>query len=71
MSFGDVLQHRNGKQLADRLLAGRPDLKVLFMSGHTDRAIVEYGVLEPDSRFPQKPFTPAGLGTKVRDVLDG
>jgi two-component system cell cycle sensor histidine kinase/response regulator CckA len=61
----------NGKQLADRRLVERPDLRVLFMSGYTDRAIVEYGVLEPDSRFLHKPFTQARLGTKVRDVLDG
>jgi two-component system cell cycle sensor histidine kinase/response regulator CckA len=66
-----TLARMNGKQLADRLLVERPDLKVLFMSGYTDRAIVEYGVLEADSRFLQKPFTPAGVGTKARDVLDG
>ncbi len=46
-----------------------PSLKVLFMSGYTDDAIVHHGVLEPGTHFLQKPFTPDGLSRKVREVL--
>jgi PAS domain S-box-containing protein len=65
-----VMPQMNGKQLADRLLSERPELKVIFMSGYTDSAIVQHGVLEPGVHFLHKPFTPAGLGSKVREVLD-
>ena len=56
--------------MADRLLHTRPDLKVLFMSGYTDSAIVHHGVLDPGTPFLHKPFTPDALARKVRDVLD-
>jgi two-component system cell cycle sensor histidine kinase/response regulator CckA len=65
-----VMPQMNGKQLADRLRAGRPDLKVLFMSGYLDSVIVQHGVLEPGVHFLHKPFTPAGLSSKIRDVLE-
>jgi len=55
--------------MPDHLLVARPDLKVLFMSGYTDGAIVQHGVLEPGTHFLQKPFTPDGLGRKLREVL--
>ena len=64
-----VMPQMNGRQVADHLLAARPGLKVLFMSGYTDAAIVQHGVLEPGTHFLQKPFTPDGLGRKVREVL--
>ena len=64
-----VMPQMNGKPLAARLLSGRPALKVLFMSGYTDSAIVEHGV-EPGIHLLRKPFTPAGLGSKVRQALD-
>jgi len=64
-----VMPQMNGRQVADHLLAARPALKVLFMSGYTDAAIVEHGVLEAGTHFLQKPFTPDGLSRKVREVL--
>jgi len=47
-----------------------PELRVLYMSGYTDNAIVQHGVLEPGIDFMQKPFTVEGLTRKVREVLD-
>ena len=65
-----VMPKMNGRQLADRLLVARPQLKVLFMSGYTDSAIVQHGVLEPGTHFIHKPFTPDALSRKIRDLLD-
>jgi hypothetical protein len=48
----------------------RPSIKVLFLSGYADRAIVEHGVLDTGAAFMQKPFTPQALARKVRGVLD-
>jgi FixJ family two-component response regulator len=59
----------SGRQLADRLKEQRPGLKVLFVSGYTDDAIVRHGMLEPGIAFLQKPFTPQTLARKVREVL--
>jgi len=52
------------------LLAKHPGMPVLYMSGYTDDAIVRHGVLEAGINFLQKPFTPAALALKVREVLD-
>jgi PAS domain S-box-containing protein len=65
-----VMPSLDGKQVADRLSSSCPGIKVLFMSGYTDEAIVHHGILDADVKFIQKPFTPAALATKVRDVLD-
>jgi CheY-like chemotaxis protein len=59
-----------GPQLAERLLGQRPGLKVLFLSGYTDDAIVRQGVLQEEVNFLQKPFSTAALVQKVRAVLD-
>jgi len=65
-----VMPQMGGKELADRLKTLRPNIKVLFTSGYTDNAIVHHGVLEPGIDFLQKPFSPAALAHKVREVLD-
>ncbi len=65
-----VMPGTSGKVLAEELTQARPDLKVLFMSGYTDEAIVHHGVLEPGVAFLQKPFSPTDLARKVRQVLD-
>lgn len=65
-----VMPGSDGIQLHRRLCDTRPELPVLFMSGYTDRAILEDGVLAPGTPFIQKPFSPAQLVRKVRAVLD-
>ena len=66
-----VLPGPSGRMLADELLAGHAELKVLFMSGYTEDVIVHRGVLVPNAAFIQKPFSAEGLAAKVREVLDG
>jgi two-component system, cell cycle sensor histidine kinase and response regulator CckA len=56
--------------LTKRLVERRPALKVIYMSGYTDEAIVRHGVLDPGIAFIHKPFTSEALGRKIRDVLD-
>jgi PAS domain S-box-containing protein len=65
-----VMPEMSGRQLADQLTAQRPEIKVLFMSGYTNDAVVRHGVLEAGIAYLQKPFTPDGLARKVREVLD-
>jgi DNA-binding NarL/FixJ family response regulator len=59
-----------GPALAGQLAPERPDMRVLFMSGYTDQEILRRGVAEFHAGFIAKPFSPAALALKVREVLD-
>ncbi|MGA8890613.1 MAG: PAS domain S-box protein [Anaeromyxobacteraceae bacterium] len=59
-----------GRELADRIRAGRAGMPVLFLSGHAAAVVGRHGVLEPGVAFLAKPFTPGSLLDKVREVLD-
>ncbi len=65
-----VMPGLTGRKLSEHLMPLRPEMRVLFMSGYTDNAIVHNGVLEAEMPFLQKPFTPESLARKVREVLD-
>jgi signal transduction histidine kinase/ActR/RegA family two-component response regulator len=64
-----IMPHMNGHELAEKLGALRPDMKVLYVSGYSDNDIGDHGVLEPRYELLQKPFTPQTLARKIRDVI--
>jgi DNA-binding NtrC family response regulator len=65
-----VMPGMSGSELAKQLTLLQPMIKVLYMSGYTDNAIVHHGVLEKGMNYIQKPYTVDGLARKVREVLD-
>jgi signal transduction histidine kinase len=66
-----VMPQVSGRELAERLAPTYQNLRVLYISGYTDDAIVRHGIVAKGTAFLQKPFTPGTLLRKVREVLDG
>jgi CheY-like chemotaxis protein len=66
-----VMPGMSGRELAEHLLSLRPELKVLFISGYTDDAVLRHGVTAPGSAFLQKPFALEDLLQRTRALLDG
>ena len=64
-----VMPGISGRELADRVAQIRPGIKILYMSGYTDQAVVHHGILETDAALLQKPFTLATLAAKLREIL--
>jgi DNA-binding response OmpR family regulator len=63
------MPHMNGRELVTRLAKVRPEIKALYMSGYTDNAILQHGVLDAGTDFIEKPFAPEELAGKIRAVL--
>ena len=66
-----IMPQMNGKELYGLLAPSRPDMKVLYMSGHPDEVIAHHGILEEGTRLIQKPLSVQLLTRKVRETLDG
>jgi two-component system, cell cycle sensor histidine kinase and response regulator CckA len=65
-----IMPGMSGKAATAQIKIERPDIKVLYISGYTDNAIVHHGILDSNLAFLQKPFSVEGLARKVREVLD-
>jgi PAS domain S-box-containing protein len=65
-----VMPGISGRELAGRVKVIRPEIKILFMSGYTDQAVVHHGILDTDAALLQKPFTMAALAAKLREILN-
>ena len=66
-----VLTGMGGRELAERITARHPDIRVLFVSGYTDDSILRRGLIEHDLTLVRKPFSAEQLAARVREVLDG
>jgi len=64
-----VMPGIGGRELAERVARIRPEIKILYMTGYTDQAIVHHGILETDAVLLQKPFTLGTLALKLREIL--
>jgi two-component system cell cycle sensor histidine kinase/response regulator CckA len=64
-----ILPRLSGRELAERIMAQRPEIKCLFMSGYTDDSVVKSGILEHQMPFLQKPFSMEALLQKIREIL--
>jgi two-component system, cell cycle sensor histidine kinase and response regulator CckA len=64
-----VMPEMSGAQLAAELASGRPDMKVLFVSGYAETTVLRHGAIDVTSRFLQKPFSLKALARKIREVL--
>jgi DNA-binding LytR/AlgR family response regulator len=60
----------NGRQVADAGRVLRPELKVLFITGYAENAVIGNGHLEPGMQVITKPFAMEALASKVRDMID-
>lgn len=65
-----VMPQMGGRELVERLTVLRPNLRVIYMSGYTDDAIVRHGLMDERLEFIQKPFTPDALARKIRTALE-
>ena len=65
-----IMPGMNGRELAEQMAAIRPEMKVVFMSGYTDRIMSPDGVLDSSVNYLQKPFSAEQLNDKIREVLD-
>jgi DNA-binding NarL/FixJ family response regulator len=65
------MPYMGGREVAERVTAINPQIKVLYCSGYTDDAVVRHGIVEAGMAFVQKPYSPSMLTQKVREVLDG
>jgi len=66
-----VMPEMGGRELVERLRTRRPSLKVLYMSGYTEKAITDDGIMPPHTGFVEKPFTVEQLLRRLRELLDG
>jgi two-component system, cell cycle sensor histidine kinase and response regulator CckA len=66
-----IMPEMNGRELIDRVLKLRTDVKFIFMSGYTADVVLDHGVVEEDVQFIQKPFSKRDIALKLRDVLEG